>query len=146
MSGPNNSRNMDNVNKAVHSLVTMVGVWHPEDVPRTLTIYYSTAQFRNLISRARELLGDRISIPVTVREALQTLPTDKIEAVILRYATKTEGLTTDEEKAVSKGKDDLNTLIMAEYILIAYGDHLDSVHGAASIPSCIDAVTAMLPV
>ena len=146
MSNSNQSSKMDNINKAVHSLDTLVGVWHPVDVPRIMTMYYSSAQSRNWISRAREIISDRISIPVSVRQELQNFPTEKIEAIITKYAKPTKGLTPDEEKAVSKGREDLTALIMADYILIAYGDHLDSVHGAASIQSCVDAVTDMLPV
>ena len=137
---------MENIQIAVNSLVTLVGVWHPVDVPHTLSIYYSSAQFRNWISRAREIIGDRLSIPASVRQGIQDFPTDKIEAVIFKYAMSTEGLDPDEEKSVSKGREDLTALIMADYILIAYGDHLDSVHGNASIQSCVDAVTNMLPV
>ena len=137
---------MDTINNAVNSLATLVGVWHPVDVPRTLTIYYSSAQFRNLISRAREFLSDNISIPMSVRMDLQDFATDKILAIITQYATPTEGLTPHEESAVSKGKDDLTAQVMADYILIAYGEHLDSVHGAASVQTCVDAFTNMLPV
>ena len=137
---------MEKIYNAVHSLVTLVGAWHPEDVPRTLTMYYSSAQFRGWISRARGILSDRISIPISVRHELQTLDTSRIEAVIKQYAMQTEGLTPDEEKAISEGREDLTAVIMADYILIAYGDHLDSVHGGASVQACVDAVTDMLPV
>ena len=137
---------MIKIDNAVQSLVTLVGAWQPEDVPRTLTMYYSSALFREWISRARSILNDRISIPISVRHELLTLDTSRIEAVINQYAMQTEGLTPDEEKVVSEGREDLTAVIMADYILIAYGDHLDSVRGGASVQACMDAVAEMLTV
>ena len=137
---------MYKIDNAVQSLVSLVGAWKPKDVPRTLTMFYSSGQFRGWISRARSILNDRVSIPISVRHELQTLDTSKIEAVIDQLAMKTEGLTPDEEKIVCEGRADLTAVIMADYILIAYGDHLDSVRGGASVQACVDAVAQMLTV
>ena len=137
---------MQRIDNAVQSLVSLVGAWKPKDVPRVLTMYYSSAQFRGWITRARGILNDRSSIPISVRHELQTLDTSLIEAVIDQLAMKTEGLTPDEEKIVCIGREDLTAAIMADYILIAYGDHLASVGGGASVQACVDAMAEMLTV
>ena len=137
---------MENITKAAQSLVTLVGVWHPVDVPRTYTIYYNSAQFRNLKTRSRKILSDSLDIPPSVRRELQTFDSDILDVILSMYATATEGMTDEEGKAASEGKEDLTARIMADYILIAYSDHLDSLHGAASAQTCIDDIINMFPV
>ena len=115
-------------------------------MPRTLTYYYNSAQVRNWKTKARKILSDNLDIPQSVRLELRTFNSEILDGIICLYATATEGMTDEQGKAATEGKDDLTASIMAEYILLAYSDHLDSIHGAASLQTCIDEVTNMLPV
>ena len=137
---------MDTVNTAVQSLVTLVGVWHPIDVPRTPSYYYNSALFRNWKAKARKILSENLDIPSIVRHELRTFESYLLDDIISQYAIATEGMTDEQEKIAIEGKEDLSAGIMAEYILLAYGAHLDSIHGAATLQSCIHDVTKMLPV
>lgn len=137
---------MNTVNTAVQSLVALVGVWHPSDVPRTPSYYYNSAQFRNWKAKARKIISENLDIPSVVRHELRTFESPFLEDIISQYAIATENMTDEQEKIATDGKEDMSAAIMAEYMMLAYSAHLESRHGAATLHSCIDDVTASLPV
>ena len=138
---------MDVIDKAVVSMVTLVGTWMPVATLEVRdTVYFDVGMVLFFKDRARTLLANRDDIPDTIKTDLTTFDTPHIGSVIAKYALDIGKMTQAERAQASIGRADLTSIIMAEYIIIAYGLYMVDKAGAVTEATCLADIMAMLPV
>ena len=138
---------MEKVDKAVESIVALVGTWnHVVAQENRETVYYDERTVLFLKSRARAALALRSDIPERIKEDLTTFDTGHIDDVIRMYAYPVGHLTPTQAAEASIGRDDLTHNIMADYIVMAYDNYMASKAGAVTVASCTQDIIDMLQV
>ena len=97
-------------------------------------------------ARARSSLALRDDIPEVIKEDLTTFNTEHIDKVIRLYARPIGHMTPAQGAESSKGRADLTSIIMAEYIIIAYELCIADKAGAVMEETCAHDIIDMLEV
>ena len=127
---------MEKIDKAVESIVTLVGTWIPVvTLVHRETVYFDVGMISSFKERARASLALRDDIPDVIKMDLTTFD---IERVIALYALEIGNMTPAERAQASKGRADLTSIIMEEYIIIAYGLYIDDKAGAVTEDTCTE--------
>ena len=138
---------MDLIDKAVVSMVTLVGTWMPVvTLDDRETVYFDVGMVSFFKERAWTSLALRNDIPDVIKTDLTTFDTVHIESVIAQYALDIGKMSPAERAQASKGRADFTSIIMAEYITIAYGLYIADKAGAVTEATCMADIIDMLPV
>ena len=103
---------MEIIDKAVQSLVTLVGSWMPvASQAKRETVFYDEGIIMFFKERARDSLAQRDDIPDNIKIDLISFDTEHIDTIIHQYALRIGHLTPVERARASKGKADLTSII-----------------------------------
>jgi hypothetical protein len=138
---------MEIIDKAVQSILTLVGTWMPvASQAKRETVFYDEGVIMFFKERARESLALRDDIPANVRTDLITFDTQHIDSIIHLYAVRIGHLTPEERARKSKGKADLTSIIMEDYIILAYALYVADKADAVTESTCTVDIIDMLQV
>ena len=138
---------MEKIDKAVQSIGTLVGTWIPVvTLVDRETVYFGVGMISFFKERARASLALRNDIPDVIKTDLTTFDTEHIERVIALYALEIGNMSPAESAQASKGRADLTSIIMEEYIIIAYGLYIHDKAGAVTEDTCKENIIDMLQV
>ena len=127
------------------SIVTLVGTWNPVvTLVNCETVYFDEGNVLIFKERARSSLALRDTIPEVFKDDLTTFDTVHIDKVITLYARAIGHMTPTERAQTSIGRADLTSIIMAEYIIIAYELYIADKAGAVTEDTCADDIIDML--
>jgi hypothetical protein len=138
---------MEIIDKAVQSMVTLVGTWIPVVSLKTReTVYFNDSILTFFKERARASLALRDDIPDVIKKDLTTFDTRHIDSIIFLYSLEIGHLPPAERAQASKGRDDLTSIIMEEYLILAYELYVEDKADAVTESICKDDIIDMLPV
>ena len=138
---------MEIIDRAVQSIMTLVGTWMPvASQAKRETVYYDEGVILFFKERARESLALRDDIPDNVKTDLITFDTEHIDSIIHLYAVRIGHLTKEDRAQASKGKADLTSIVMEDYIILAYALYVADKAEAVTEGTCTDDIINMLQV
>ena len=138
---------MEIIDKAVQSMVTLVGTWIPVvNLPNRETVYFGDSIISFFKERAQESLALRDDRPDVIKKDLTTFDTAHIDTILHLYAFPIGHLNPVQRAQVSKGKADLTSIIMEEYLILAYEGYVADKADAVTESTCKDDIIDMLQV